>query len=106
VHVNRTRKIAVVAVAALTLAGCNWGGGAKADAPDVDCNAKPSPCVNLTHATILREPEGFRNISFGCMPGTTTGVYVTSRGIYEVGAQNAVPLPSTVTVLANDPACK
>ena len=100
------RKIAGVGLAALvtlTVAACNWGGPTKADAPDIDCNAQPSQCVNLTHATILRQPEGFRNISFGCFG--KTGVYVTSRGIYEVGSDTAVPLPSSVTVLPNDPAC-
>lgn len=101
---RKTRLAAMAASAVLALSACGTGGSAKKDAPDVDCNAKPSPCIDLAHATILREPNGFRNIAFGCFG--TTGVYVTSRGIYEVGAQNAVPLPSTVTVLANDPACK
>lgn len=101
---RKTRLGAVAALAVLTLSACSIGGSAKKDAPDVDCNAKPSPCINLTHATILREPNGFRNIAFGCMG--TTGVYVTSRGLFEVGSDTAIPLPSSVTVLANDPACK
>jgi hypothetical protein len=103
--INRTVKLATLGLAAaLALGGCNLGGDAKADAPDVDCNAKPSPCLNLNHATVLRQPEGFRNISFGCWD--TTGIYVTSRGIYEVGGQNSVPLPSAVSVVPNDPHCK
>jgi len=86
----------------LLLVSCGLGGEAKSDAPDVDCS-QPGNCTPLRNTKILKEPEGFRNISFGCFG--TNGVYVTSRGIYEAGGQNAVPLPSSVTVVPGDPQC-
>lgn len=102
---NKIGKIVAVGTLALvTLGGCNWGGDAKADAKDVDCNVKPSPCFSLTRASIIRQPDGFRNLSFGCWG--TTGIYVTSRGIYEVGGQNSTPLPSDTEIVPDDIHCK
>ncbi len=82
--------------AALALAGCN---ATKADAPE----PTPSNIVNGTNTQVIRMPDGFRNIAVTCYG--TNGVYVTSRGVYEAGGQNATPLASSVFVLANDPHC-
>lgn len=51
-----------------------------------------------THQTVIQMPYGFRNVAFTCHG--TTGVYVTSRSI-----TTGTELPSSIAVLANDPAC-
>jgi hypothetical protein len=84
---------AVVAIFALGfgLASCS---ATKQDAPEpTGDNVKPG-----THTRVIQMPNGFRNIAATCEG--TTGIYVTSRGIAETD-----PQPSSVALLANDPAC-
>lgn len=89
---------AVLGLAALLLAGCP--GEAQESAPEVD----PANMIDGSNTTIIRMPEGFRNVSFTC--NGTVGIYVTSRGFWQNGNQDAIPLPSGVAVLANDPNCR
>lgn len=96
------KKIVIALVMVLALGGCDWGSDAKTSAPDVDCT-KPGACTGLTNAKILRQPDGFRNVSFGCFG--PNGVYVTSRGPWSSGDSNYTTLPSSVFVVANDPQC-
>ena len=84
---------AVVAVFALGfgLASCS---ATKQDAPEpTGDKIKPG-----TNTRVIQMPDGFRNVAATCEG--TTGIYVTSRGISETEAQ-----PSSVALLANDPAC-
>jgi hypothetical protein len=80
------------------LVGC--GASTKTDAPE----PTPDNIVNGTNTQVIRMPDGFRNIAFTCYG--SNGVYVTSRGTYQTGAENATPLASSVFVLADDPHCK
>lgn len=94
------KKVAVVATAVaalLTLAGCP--GDAQESAPEVD----PANMIDGSNTTVIRMPEGFRNVSFTC--NGTVGIYVTSRGFWQNGNADAIPLPSGVAVLADDPNC-
>lgn len=90
--------LATAATAVLLLSGssCN---PAQESAPEVD----PANMVDGSNTTIIRMPEGFRNVSFTC--NGTVGIYVTSRGFWQNGNADAIPLPSGVAVLANDPNC-
>lgn len=85
------KKVAVVAVALLALAGC--GKSTKSNAPE----PTPGNVVDGTGSQVIRMPSGFRNVAFTCYG--SNGVYVTSRG----DASN--PLTSSVFVLAADPHC-
>jgi uncharacterized secreted protein with C-terminal beta-propeller domain len=66
----------------------------------------PDPVTNhyLTRQVVFTEPDGFRNVSFGC--NGTVGVYVTSRGAYKNSGADVASLPSAVAVVADDPNCK
>lgn len=87
----RRNTVAVLAAAVLlALAGC---GATHSDAPD----PVSGDVVDGTHAHVIREPDGFRNVSFSCFG--VDGVYVTSRGA-------ASDLASSVAVVPNDPQCK
>ena len=88
---------AVTGLAVLALTGC--GRASQKSSKDVD----PSGIVTGTHAKIIQEPSGFRNISFSC--NGTVGMYVTSRGAVNSQAQGYVALPSGIAVLPNDPNC-
>lgn len=96
---GRTVKIGVALAAAIVLlAGCP--GDAQKSAPEVD----PANMTDGTNTSVIRMPEGFRNVSFTCHG--SVGVYVTSRGFWQNGNADATPLPSGIAVLANDPNCK
>jgi len=106
--VRRSTKVIVGNVAILGLfatvgvmAAC--GNSNQQSAATVKCEV-PDNCINLRNAKIIQEPDGFRNVSFGCWD--TSGVYVTSRGVYQVGGENAPALPSTVVIVVDDPHCK
>ena len=87
---KKIRIAALVAVAAVALAGC----ATHSDAPDpAPGNVHPG-----AREEVIQEPDGFRNVSFVCHG--TTGVYVTSRGV------SSDVITSGIAVLANDPACK
>lgn len=76
-------------VAVVALSGC----GTHTSAPD--------PTGANTHAgnrqAVIQEPYGFRNVAFSC--NGPDGIYVTSAGASDT-------LPSGVSVVVNDPACK
>jgi len=80
--------LAVGVILALGLAGC--GGPTHANAPEPTA----SQVIDGKNNTVIREPDGFRNVSFLCFG--TIGVYVTSRG----DGSN-----SSIAVLNNDPHC-
>lgn len=90
------KKMGLVSLGALTLAGLLTAGGCgtKSDAPE----PSPSNIINGSNTQVIKMPDGFRNIAFTCYG--PVGVYVTSRGVAETD-----PQPSGVTVLANDPHC-
>jgi hypothetical protein len=77
----------------ILLAACS---GSHADAPDPGNNV--GGALPGTHAHVIQEPDGFRNVSFSCYG--QNGIYVTSHGI------TSTVVPSSVFVLVNDPNCK
>lgn len=90
------RKLAVVAaIGALMLAGCS----------NSNQQSLPDPVTNhyLTRQIVFTEPDGFRNVAFGC--NGKVGVYVTSRGAYKNSGADVASLPSTVAVVADDSNC-
>jgi len=100
-HWRGFAKFAALVVAGCTalylFAGC--GKQTKGDAPE----PTPNNIVNGTNTQVIRMPDGFRNVAFTCYG--PNGVYVTSRGTYQTGAKDALPLASSVFVLPNDPHC-
>jgi hypothetical protein len=82
-------KILATAAALLLLAGC----GTHSDAPD----PATGNVVDGRNAHVVREPDGFRNVSFSCFG--PDGIYVTSDSTNK-------NLPSGVAVVPNDPNCK
>lgn len=98
-RVNKTRftLVALGIAGVLALTGCT--SAAKKDAPE----PAPSNIVNGTATHVIKMPDGFRNVAFTCYG--TTGIYVTSRGIFESGNADLTTLPSSIAVLANDPGC-
>lgn len=92
---GRMIVVGVAVVAALT--GC---GAMKQDAPE----PTPDNILNGTHTQVIRMPDGFRNVAVTCRG--TTGIYVTSRGWTQESTGDVVSLPSSIAVLANDPACR
>lgn len=83
----------VLAVSSVLLTGCTWPWSSPhQSAPD------PTGAPG-THAAVIQEPQGFRNVSFSCFG--TDGVFVTSRGV----ATTPGDLPSSVFVVPNDPHC-
>jgi hypothetical protein len=88
--------LAAITVAGLALAGCS----------NTNQQSLPDPVTNhyLTRQIVFTEPDGFRNVAFGC--NGTAGVYVTSRGAYKTSGQDVAALPSSIAVLADDPNCK
>lgn len=86
----------VVAVGTLALAGCS----------NDNQQSQSEPVTNnlLTRQVVFTQPDGFRNVAFGC--NGTVGVYVTSRGAYKNSGTDIASLPSSVAVLAADPNCK
>lgn len=92
---NRPLRLAALAAAVtLALTACNLGGGTKSSAPE----PTPGHVIDGTGTTVIRMPDGFRNVVFTCFG--PNGVYVTSRG-----GDTDTTLPSSVFVLANDPHC-
>ena len=85
------RKATTVVFALLLLAGC----GTKADAPEPEGDR----IINGTNTTVLKMPNGFRNVVVSCLG--TDAVFVTSRGIDETA-----PQPSSIFVLADAEFCK
>lgn len=75
--------------------------GSKSDAP-FKCN--PSTCINGTRTTVVKMPDGFRNVAFTC--NGVNGIYVTSRGWNQDGAADYPSLPSAIAVVPNDPNCR
>ncbi|WP_433067285.1 hypothetical protein [Dactylosporangium sp. CS-033363] len=71
----------------------------KTDAPE----PSPSNILDGTNTQVIRLPDGFRNIAFTCYG--SNGVYVTSRGVFEIGSENAIPLASGVFVVPGDVHC-
>jgi hypothetical protein len=92
--------VSTLLVTTLVLVGC--GNSNQQSATEVKCEV-PGNCIDLRNAKILQEPDGFRNIAFGCWD--STGVYVTSRGAYQNGNKDATPLPSDVSIVLSDPHC-
>jgi hypothetical protein len=87
---KRTISIAILAVvAAAGLTGC--GTHASGDDP-TSGNTQQG-----TNQHVIKEPYGFRNVSFSCFGAD--GVYVTSAGADD-------SLPSSVYVVTSDPNCK
>jgi hypothetical protein len=90
--VTRKRSILATAVlavtAALTLTSC----GTHANGTDPTSGNTQQG----TNQHVIKEPHGFRNVAFSCFG--PNGVYVTSAG----GDDS---LPSSVSVVANDPNC-
>ncbi len=70
------------------------------DAPE----PAPADIVNGTHTQVIKMPDGFRNVAFTCYG--TTGIYITSRGVYQANNNGAVFLPSSIAVQPNDVKCK
>ena len=93
-----TRRARVLILAAtLTTVAILTGGSSCAthtDAPD----PAGGNIVDGTNAHVIRQPDGFRNVSFSCFG--RDGVYVTSRGSFEDAY-----LSSGIAVVANDPNC-
>lgn len=81
----------------LALAACS--NDAQKDAPE----PKPSDITNGTHTQVIQMPDGFRNVAFTCYG--STGIYVTSRGVYEASGVNVASLPSSIAAVPNDPHC-
>lgn len=92
---NRIQKLSVAAGFALLAAGCG----------NVNQKSLPEPVTNhyLTRQIVFTEPDGFRNVSFGC--NGIVGIYVTSRGAYKTSGTDIASLPSSIAVIANDPNC-
>lgn len=88
--------LAVVGVGGFT-AACSTP--TKTDAPE----PAPKNIVDGTNTHVIRMPDGFRNIAFTCYG--TTGIYVTSRGIWQSGNADATTLPSSISTEVNDPNC-
>lgn len=87
-------KLAVLAaVGLLTLTGC--GSETKKSAPD----PAPGHTMQLTQVRTIQQPNGFRNIIFGCMGHK--GVYTSSRG----GDFTNNTTTSSITVVKDDPDC-
>ena len=87
---TRRSTLAAVTLGVLLFAtGC----GTHASGPD----PAPGNVVDGTRARVIRQPFGFRNVSFSCYG--VNGLYVTSAGADD-------SLPSSVTVVPNDPQCK
>jgi len=92
---NRRRLATLGAILALIVGGFGLTAGScgsHQDAPTPD----KDHIFNGTNAVVIQSADGFRNVYFSCF--NTTGIYVTSAG----GDDS---LPSSVAVLANDPAC-
>lgn len=82
--------------ALIAVASC---GASKSDAPE----PTPDNIINGTNTQVIRMPDGFRNVAVTCRG--KTGIYVTSRGWTQESTGDVVSLPSSIAVLANDPAC-
>lgn len=93
---NKRTALAALAVTALALAGCG----------NSNQKSLSEPVSNhyLTGQIVFMEPDGFRNVAFGC--NGTVGVYVTSRGVYNASGSNITALPSGIAVIPADPNCK
>jgi hypothetical protein len=90
------RGLVVVGVTGiLALTGCS----------NTNQQSLPDPVTNhyLTRQLVFTEPDGFRNVSFGC--NGKVGVYVTSRGAYRNSGTDVASLASGVAVVVNDPNC-
>jgi hypothetical protein len=97
---KHVKRIAVLGVAALVLVGTSASScDVQQDAPE----PTPDNIVNGTNTQVIQMPDGFRNVAFTCYG--TNGVYVTSRGTYQHGGENATPLASGVFVVPNDSHC-
>lgn len=90
------KRAIVIITCGLMLTACS---SMKEDAPE----PTPDNIVNGTHTQVIRMPDGFRNIAFTCYG--TSGVYVTSRGVFQNGNKDATPLASGLAVVSNDPHC-
>jgi hypothetical protein len=90
------KKLILAMAGVLALAGCS----------NANQQSLPEPVTNhvLARQVVFTEPDGFRNVAFGC--NGTVGVYVTSRGAYKTSGTDIASLPSSVAVLADDPNCK
>lgn len=90
-------KVAAIGIAlTIGLAGCGSNSNQQ---------SLPDPVTNnyLTHQIVFTEPDGFRNVSFGC--NGVDGIYVTSRGAYKNSGSEVASLPSSVAVVMEDPNC-
>lgn len=89
----------IVALFTFGLVGCS---ASQESAPE----PTPSNIIDGTNTMVIRMPDGFRNVVFTCYG--STGIYVTSRGAYKTGSNSeysGTALPSSITVLNNDPHC-
>ena len=83
-------------VTILALAGCS----------NSNQQSLPEPVTNhnLNRQVVFTEPDGFRNVAFGC--NGTVGIYVTSRGAWKTSGTDVASLPSGIAVITNDPNCR
>ena len=102
-HFYRRQLLTILAVMmvgvalVIVLSGCSPD--SKGDAPE----PTPDSIVNGTSTQVIRMPDGFRNVAVTCYG--TNGVYVTSRGTFQTGSKDFVPLASGLFVVPNDPHC-
>lgn len=96
------RSISLIAIAVLAIGGASaCGNKSQKNAPE----PTPANIINGIRTQVIQMPDGFRNIAFTCYMGN--GIYVTSRGWVAASATaDVVPLPSGISVVAGDPACK
>jgi len=85
---------ALTAMAAIALTGC--GRQSQKSAPD-PVGIKPAV------SRVFQMPEGFRNVAWSC--NGKVGIYVTSRGVFNVGSSDYTALPSGIAVINPDPNC-
>lgn len=90
-------KLAIVAAGGLLAAGLLAGCGNESQEDGADV---PSSAIkDGTRMGVMRMPDGFRNVAYGCVNGDL--VYVTSRG----NPASDTSIPSSVVVLPDDPYC-
>ncbi len=91
--------VAIAALVAITAGAC--GADSHSNAPE----PTSSNIIDGTGTTVIRMPDGFRNVAFTCFG--KQGIYVTSRGAATGGsADGGNPQASSIFVVPNDPRCQ